>query len=276
MAYNHKTNTIQMLTNTLAREKSGMKNSNIYVSFLSYIDPESLSLKGVTVIGNEKTNSYIHSTLGLDNMTFRGMPQKMIINPDNSTTVLQEEMTVYTTYSSKGGISNIQTVLGNIGVTEIANDGTEQNGYAIMKRQSEGGKKEPLYIEGRNKGVWENALFSQRDAEGDLYKSFDYIFTDKNHYVLFNDVPKNIGKGDDEKKRKSTTDISKLNTIYYALENGKVSKHYLFGEPTEKKESNALMIEASHYLKNTNTYATVMTEHLKRNWITKIVWVTFE
>ena len=275
MQFNRNTNTIQMLTNTLARHKTGFKNASIYVSFLSYIDPESLALKGVNVIGNEKVNEYVHHTLGLD-MDYTGMPQQMIINPDNSTTVLQEEMTVLTTYSSKGGVSRIETVLGNIGVTEIASDGTEKYGYAIMKRQLETGTKDALYMEGRNKGIWDNDMYASMQTRENQYKSFDYIFTEKNHYLLFNDIPQNITKNEDEKKRKNTNDISKLNTIYYSLENGKVNKHYLFGEPTGKKESTALLIEASHYMKSTNTYATLMTERKGRKWTKKIAWIHFD
>jgi hypothetical protein len=93
-------------------------------------------------------------------------------------------------------------------------------------------------------------------SEYNSYLSYDYVATDKNRYVFFNDNPKNFEKEEDETKRKAVVNAEKLNTICYSLNGSAVNKFYLFGEPG-KSQSTSCHIEASDFQKSTNTYATI-------------------
>jgi hypothetical protein len=66
MAYNHNTNTIRLLTMSFAKGKLsffGNAALGMYLSFLSYIDPETLTLKKVVPLAGQKIDEYVHKTL---------------------------------------------------------------------------------------------------------------------------------------------------------------------------------------------------------------------
>ena len=273
MVYDHANNRLVMLTNTLAEEKSSSKS---YVSFISYIDPEDLSLKGVNVVTTEKINQYASHVLSKE-LNYHGLPQKLVLNKDNSITVLQEEMSFREIYSAKSGATMAEfTTLGNIGITELGSDGTEKSGYTMMKKQLYVGRLNPLYMAGRSKGIWLNSHFARNNVDDNLFMSYEYIHTDNGNYVLFNDDPKNDKRGEDEIKRKTTANTDYMNTICYTLKDGVATKSYLFGEPDGKRNTRACYIEASEYNKNTNTYTTVVSEQHGRKYDSKIAWIHFD
>ena len=273
IVYDRKNNRLVMLTNTLAETKS---SSTTYVSFLSYIDPENLSLKGVNILSNEKVNEYAHKELNTK-LDYTGLPQKLVLNRDNSITVLQEEMTFKEVYSEKSGATLGQyTYMGNIGITEVGTDGVEKNGYVMMKKQFYVGKLNSMYMAGRDKGLWSNDIFSRRSANDDQFMSYEYINTDKGSYVLFNDNPKNDKKGNDQIKRKLAENTDYMNTICYFIKDGGAKRSYLFGEPKGKKYTIACDIEASDYDKKTNIYTTIVSEQHGRKYDSHIAWIHFE
>ncbi len=272
MVYNHNSNSIVMLTNTLAEKKS---KSNNYVSFLSYIDPENLALNGVHVVSNEYVNRYAHDKLNIE-MNYAGLPQKVIVNSDNTLTVLQEDMSTQEVYSSRGGHVATYTFLGNIGVTEIGNDGKEKAGYALMKKQMYGGELNPLYMAGRDKGLWVNESYSSRYVDDNLFLSYEYIHTPTDSYVLFNDNPKNNKKSESKKKRKATTNTDYINTICYKLKDGTATRTYLFGEPEKKKKSRACYIETSYFDRKTNTYVTIESDENGSKYNSYVIWMHFD
>ena len=274
MTYNHVSNTIELLTLSFATGKPNWftaGGTNYYVSFISFIDPEALQLKSVKPLLGEKINEYAHNTLQLK-LDYHGLPQQMIINKDNSITVLSEEMTKEVVQNQQGEVVSANTYLGAIGMSELNEDGTEKNGFVIIKMQMAGGLFKELYISDRSKGRW---AFLPGAAEYNAYISYDYINTDKNRYIIFNDNPKNFDKDEDQRKRKMVVNINKLNTICYSL-NGSVDKSYLFGNPEDKDQSFSCMIESSDYMKSTNSYATVLIERNGHDREAKLVWITFD
>jgi len=275
MAYNHATNTIRLLTLSFAKGKVnffGTGAMGLYLSFLSYIDPETLMLKKVAPIVGQKINDYAHDNLNTK-LDYRGLPQAMVINKDNSTTILSENQEQQITVDQNGNIVSAVTILGTIGVNEINEDGTEKSGYAIQKLQAAAGLFDPLYMADRNKGRWS---FQNGAADYNSYLSYDYISTDKNRYIIFNDNPKNFDKDEDQRTRKVVVNINKLNTILYNLNSNSVNKSYLFGDPESKDQSNSCHIEASDFQRATNTYATIMVEREGHDRQAKMVWLTFE
>jgi len=163
--------------------------------------------------------------------------------------------------------------MGGIGESELNPDGTEKSGYWIRKAQQADGLYEPLYISARTKGRWS---FLKGFADHNSYLSYDYINTDKNRYIIFNDDNKNFDKEEDEKKRKTVVKVNKLNTICYVLGGKGVNKSFLFGDPGDKSQSNSLHIDASDFDKSTGTYATIMVERDGRDRNAKLVWIKFE
>ena len=275
MEYNRTNNTIQLMTLSFTKGRvSFMGNEAMgqYMSIMSYIDPETLELKGVKPMAGNKVNEYVRNNVNAKR-DYRGLPQQMVINKDGSTTVLSEEQTQEITVDQNGNMVQALTLLGAIGINELNADGTEKNGYAMLKMQAAGGLFNPLYISSRSKGRW---AYTQGAADYNSYLSYDYVNTDKGRYIIFNDNPKNFDKDEDQKSRKVVTNVNKLNTICYSLNGDKVNKFYLFGNPEDKDQSNSCHIEASDTDPVTGTYATIMIERNGRDRQAKMVWVKFE
>jgi hypothetical protein len=276
MVYDRKNSRLVMLTNTVASEK---RSTTTYASFLSFIDPEDLSLKGVKIINNEKVNAYARNTNDVD-LKFHGLPQKFVINPDNSITICQEQLTFADVVRTQNGIPvgtvAEYTYLGNIGITEIDADGGEKAGYAMMKKQLYVGKLGALYMASRDNGRWTNNRFSKKFTDDNLFMSYQYIHTNNGNYVLFNDVPKNDKKEEDQIKRKLANNTDYINTICYTIKDGVAKRSYLFGEPTGKNETKACYIDAADYDKNSKIYTTVLSEQHGRKYDSRIAWIYFE
>jgi len=274
MAYNHSNNTIQMLALAFSRGRMSVFGNSArgeYMSLMSYIDPESMDLKSVKPLAGAKVNEYVHRALNSD-MNYTGLPQQMVINKDNSTTIHSEMQMQEMTVDQNGNIVSSMTYLGAMGVNELEADGTERAGYAILKNQAAGGLLDPLYISARSNGRWQYIVGA---ATHNAYISFDYVNTDKGRYIIFNESNKNIDR-DEDKRRKVVMNVNKLNTLCYSLNGTTMSKFFLFGEPADDSKSSSCQISTSDFDKNTGTYATVMIEREGRDRSAKIVWVKFE
>jgi len=277
MSYNHNDNSLQLLTLSYTTGEVAFftgRGRTKYMSFLSSIDPETLELKSVKPLGGQKINEYAHTVLNTD-LDYHGLPQQMIINKDNSTTILCEEIRLraVTTRTQHSTYTRYYTDLGGIGVSEINSDGTEKSGYWIRKQQEADGLYEPLYISSRGKGRWS---YLQGFADHNSYLSYDYIYTDKNRYIIFNDDNANFDRDEDEKKRKTVRKVGKLNTFCYSLNGTGVNKSFLFGDPGDNDVSNSVHIDASDIDKATGTYCTIMVERDGKDRQAKMVWIKFE
>jgi hypothetical protein len=164
-------------------------------------------------------------------------------------------------------------MMGGIGVNELNPDGSEKSGYWIRKMQEANGLFDPLYISARARGRWS---YLQGFAEHNSYMSYDYVGTEKNRYIIFNDDDKNFDREEDEKKRKVVIKTKKLNTICYSLNGPGVNKFFLFGDPGDEDKSNSLHIDASDYDKENNVYATLMVERERKDRVAKLVWIKFQ
>ncbi|MBN9481950.1 MAG: hypothetical protein BGO70_15370 [Bacteroidetes bacterium 43-93] len=278
MQYNPGTGMIQLLTLTQRSSSSKIfsgKTTNYYLILMQNIDPETLTIISSKPLTVDKADAYAKNHLK-NAKGFWGLPQQMVINSDNSTTILMEEMSQEEIRGSRGGTS-YRTYLNNIGVTELDTKGTETDGYAINKVQMANGIIDPLYISKKSKGLWS---FRGGMAQGwsmgivtnNAFLSYDYLNANNKKYIIFNDYPENFEK-EDTRKYKTVVAISDASTVCYELNNGKIDKFYLFGKPNDDDEANFCYIESSHFLKETNTYATLMVEKRGRKKNAKIAWV---
>lgn len=286
MHYNPSTKLLQVLTITVTQKKAQfMKGlSTYYLALMTYLDPETLKAVAVKPLEGKMVSADLMKNAGKED-PYSGVPQDMIINNDNTTTVLMEEMRLEQTYNN-GILVSEKTFLNNIGIEELDQKGEELHGYGITKSQLASGYIPNLYLAQKGKGYWSygnagtghvvHSGFSMTGGGNtNAFMSFDYVNTDKARYILFNDAPKNIDK-DATDKRTTVQAVSNTHTMCYKLDNGKVTRSYLFGEPKDDNTNSFCYIEASNYQKETKTYATIVVERVKRDKETRIVWVKFE
>ena len=275
MLYNHSNNKLQLMTLSLTKSKHHLfteKVTKYYLSLISYLDPETLNLLDLKQLSGGKINAYGIQNID-KNYEYNGIPQHMIINKDNTTTILSEEIrevTIKKQWNSSpmgpqyhNNMHNVgqKTYLGPIGISELSDTGAELRGYAISKKQQAEGQFPMLYISERSKGIF--AYPSKKSPSSshlmnsyvNQFLSYDYINAPNGRYVIFNDLPGNTDKEEDDDSRKTVTSVSATNTICYKLNDPKMDKFYLFGEPDGKKESTFCYIESSDYTTIRNFFA---------------------
>jgi len=295
MLYNHNTNKLLLMTVTyhnsgpLGAMAWGPMNMDYYskkevscITLLNQIDPESLKLEATKPVIAEKVNAY--GRLNIDKeYEFDGVPQNMVLNKDNTVTILMEDLANVTqrrSYSMgnrvEHGQTTVKSYLGPVGVAELSETGDEQSGYAIAKKQEADGTLPILYMAGRSNGVFQYSHPIGNHTDDNQFLSYDYIYTGKNRYVIFNDLMSNSEKDEDEEKRKTVAKISKTNTMCYQLNNLKMDQSFLFGKPEDKSTSTHCYIQSSDFNKDLNVYATLIEERDGKSIVGKIAWVTFD
>lgn len=274
LKYNPGTNMLQLFTLTYTTSKRG---TNYYLPLMNYIDPESLFIISNKTVTGKMPEEYLERNFNYDK-GLSGLPQSMYINPDNSTTIITEEIIqAITRNANTGQIVGAQTTLGCVGVIELDEKGNEKDGRAIIKSQVAPGLIEAFYTDKRSKGIWSYVNSGLKMMPTTAFLSYEYINTGKNQYVFFNDYPENFSKDEEkERKRKMVTGISNTNAICYKLKYAGFDKSYLFGAPTSDKQSTFCYIEAGDYFPKTSTYATLIVERDGRKKQSKIAWINLD
>jgi hypothetical protein len=276
MEMNPGTGMIQMMTLTYMKSKSKFFSgvtSNYYLTLMHYIDPESLYIVSTKPVMSDKVVEYAKRFHG--KKPYAGLPQQMVINKDNSTTILQEE-TYKEIVTQNGKVVSVKTFLGSVGISQLDTKGNETDGYAVNKVQMAMGDIDPLYISHKSKGHWFYRRGGPLVFDNNAFMSFDYLNTDKNSYIIFNDYLSNYHQDEDERKKKVVTTINNASTICYRLNNGKIERSFLFGAPKEDNECKHTYIESSHYQKDDNTYAALIIDRDGKKKEAKIAWVKFK
>ena len=244
MLYNKKNNQLELRTKSLSDSKTKRltgTTTRFYLSLIMYIDPETLNIISAKPINGQMVNEYGTAHIDKD-YEFTGVPNKMFINKDNTTSVIMEK-----TASMEG-----KSFLKDIGVSVLADSGIEASGYAIAKSQQE------------THGI-DNAQFM----------SYDYISTPKGNYLLFNDMVSNIGKDEDDSRRRKVSAASLTNSVGYRLNNNSLERLFFFGEPGDNS-STFSYTSGTDYNEGANTYATIIIERTGRKKEARLAWVTFE
>ncbi len=297
MLYNHGTNKIQLMTVTyrksgpLANVAWGVgatdfgyynKHELSCITLLSIIDPETLKLESTKPVIAEKVDAYGKQNIDKD-YEFDGVPQNMVLNKDNTITILMEDLTnvterrMYATGTGmEHGRTSIKTYLGPVGICELSGSGDEVGGYAIAKKQQAEGTLPILYMAGRNNGVFQYPMTQGIKSDDNQFLSYDYIYTGKGRYVIFNDLPSNAKKDEDEEKRKTVAKVSRTNTMCFQLNGTKIDRSFLFGKPEDGSASTYCYIQSSDFNKDLNVYATLIEERDGKSIVGKIAWVTFD
>lgn len=260
---------LQLFTITFLKKKG---NKSTYLPLITYIDPKSLFIVKVVPLKSEYASTQVKDRFK-EKKPFAGMPQHMIINKDYSTTIVQEEMSK--TQDMHGSrLVTLETVLGNIGITQIDQSGKETIGYAAKKNQKAIGDISVFNLWDRERGLW---VLQQSYARGNNtpFFSFDYVNTTSGKYLIFNDYPENFHKKDGS-KIKTVAAASNMNSVYYELKAGFFEKHFLFAAPKGETDLKFANIASAHFMDATSTYATLMVERDGRKKQARIAWVKFK
>jgi len=254
------------------------------IALLNYIDPETLALISTQPITGAKIDAYGRQNIDKE-YEFDGVPQNMILNKDKTTTILMEELTnIKKSHGHTGNpmttshLANMTytTELGPVGISELDETGAEIRGYAISKLQQAQGTLPILYMSGRSKGLFAYPQSISHKSNNNEFLSYDYVNAPNGRYVIFNDLPGNSDKEEEDDRRKKVTSVSATNTMCYKLNDPKMDKFYLFGEPDDKHNSTFCYIESSDYNQDINTYATLIVERDGRSKSARIAWVKFQ
>ncbi len=244
LLYNKNTDRLQLRIRTLEESKfkrTAQTTTRYYLSLISYFDPETLDITYIAPLAARKVAEYAQSHIGSD-YSYSGVPKKMTINIDKTTSVLMEE-----SYSGQG-----RAGLGAIGVSILSDTGAEISGYAISKKQ-----------------VTYNNIDNRR------FMSYDYVSIPNGNYVIFNDAASNIEKDESDAGRRKVAAASLTNAVAYKLSENNIDRMYLFGAPKDNS-SVFCYTDGTDFDKTTRVYATVMVERTGREKQARIAWVTFE
>lgn len=276
MTYNPASGMLQMLTLTYLQKKSNMwtgTQTTTYLPLMTYIDPKTLQVVKAAVLSQEYASTRVKEAFG-EKKPFSGMPQYMVVNKDNSTSVIVEEF-FKTQQVNYGQTKTLSTQLGHIGITEFDMSGKETIGYAAKKAQKASGDMGVFNLMDRRKGKWSYIQPASLIGDNTPFFSFNYVNTQKGKYLIFNDFPENFGKRDKDKINEVDA-ASNMHTVYYELKNGLFEKHYLFGTPGGKDRLKFANIQSADVQDATNTYAVLMIDRDGKRKEAHIAWVTFE
>lgn len=289
MRYNAETKTYQLFTASQADKKNSSDESKTYRLVLTSIDPENMTIRFSKFIPSLKLSEYSRKHLDEKN-GYDGMPQDIIVNKDNSVTILQEETeeivkTSMTTFGPMGGQSgggfttSTHTTryynIFNVGVLNLDANGMETNGIVIPKYQRVHTSTGIFNHAYKNKNT---VSFTPLPGMGSYantgFFSFEYLNATNGNYVLFNDLPQNFDKKENE-ERKKVEAVTATNTVCYKLTNGVPEPFYLYGTPEGKNDTRFAQISTGNFLKQNNTYAAMIIDNFGKKKVARIAWATF-
>lgn len=251
------------------------------MALISYIDPESLQIIKKVLLPYDGIVGYA-SSKGVGPDEFSGMPVNMILNSNNTSTILLEEKTETT--SSRSASTTIS--LDRIGVVTLDNTGKDVEAYAIYKNQVASGQPMGnMYLAKRGKGLWsyrKRVGFSMAaPADNRSFYSYDYVNTATNNsYIIFNDNAENYNNGVPrvwaDKIGKGVVAVSSSATVFRKINNSSITAGFLYGGNPDKDQTAFCNVESSHFRKETGTYAALMVKRNKKEKKAYIAWVTLE
>ncbi len=210
---------------------------------------------------------------------FAGRPENMVINADNSISILMEETMVSKTSNSRGTRSGGYKMINQTGISVYSDAGVELNGYWCNKSQINNNlsaQKEMCYREhGRWYAARSKPFLGMFENNADQYCSYEYIETSKGKYVLYNELPENFEK---YFKRQPDAIRTYSNTVALlwklgATENDKLKS--LYGSYSADKHS-FNYIFSGNYDKSTNTYTTVAIDVNGKEKNAHVIWMDLD
>ncbi len=195
---------------------------------------------------------------------FTAMPQDMVLNGDNTITILSEEM------------KDFITARGYIAVNDLTDTCSELRGYVISKVQY---ANQHTMLLRHSMLLYERRIGYNDDItsiDNNLGSSYTYCDAPSGRYIIFNDMDENFDKKEADTRRAALKQTSEGSAVCCKLEEGKVEKFYLYGEP-KKRKTTYINLEASSYDNNSHTLAAlVYNADDARLENINVAWITFE
>jgi|GEM_PF-3928358 len=250
LSYHPQNNTLYLLSTSIVDKKmkitlAGGNTDVYYDSYLYTIDPNTLSATSFTALRFDAANQYAKKSL--KSQGFFGIKPAVELNSDGTITMIPKEE--YTISNNLGGIAFQANYITSLGISLLDKDSKETDGYAMKVRER-------------------SRAFTYTYAD-ESYYSYKYINTGKTQYLFLNDLAENFDIPEANKPHSITT-ISDSHCILYTMQDGKITKSYLFGNPTNPKEGNFASISTIKK-DNNNTIALIKVNGKTEQ--AQVVWV---
>ncbi len=273
MAYNYTTGQVQLLIVAYTKTK---RNKEYYVSYFCNINPATLDVAGVKEVSNEKVTAFARNSLGAEgDGDYMGVPQCFVLNSRNEPVIIKQVLVMIYHTTSKGATYRAGTAFGSIGISEMANDGSEKQSYLVKHTSATRMDLGAMYIKDINTGKWDNAFISRKMGTNIQFHSFRYVIGKKNNYIIHLAHKKEIDNPDNDKMHKKDFAESKNNAAYCTMRNGNISNDFLFGKPVGKKDKTTCFMDAADQ-NDDGLFATIIIEQKGKKTEHKIAWVSFE
>jgi hypothetical protein len=245
-AYNPGTDKLEIVITSL---QPGRKVGLYYVnSALFFVNPYDLTLSFGENLSCKKLDYFCHRQLGMTE-GFVGIPEKMIIEPDFTTTLVYDGSSMTVQYGQAVAAD------AGIGILHLDTAGNEVDGYVAVRRQ-----KTSTGAGGGNIAL--------------KYFGYNYFSAEGKEYLIYNDIPENVEKPLNEAPHPMSS-IGDANAILHQLEHEKIESAYLFGIPERKRQTMFIVTNCSCYDPASGTYATIVVDK-KEGKKGKIAWVSFK
>lgn len=223
---------------TQVRTKKGFSEfKDQFVSYTGVLEPD-MTIRSFAPLVYSEANRFL--ALNKDSASkFRGVPLRMYTNKFGVTTILSENDKWVRSFE---GAYTERTLMGDICLTKIDDEGKETSGIVVPKQQS---LMNLLYPE---ELVWRKTtkyLFRdyQEQADDNQFASVECLSNRNDNYLFFNDYVSNEGKTLKD-KRDNVLYYEKAEAICYKVNgNDEIERQYLFGKPGTD-ESRALLLES--------------------------------
>lgn len=255
---------VLLLTNATGK---GTKTPGVDMQ-LSYLDANTLDEYRHQPLSLDKISAYAQEKLKYTD-PYTGVPQRMMITDDGKTTLLFENIALFTSGGTNAW-NNMHTNMNDIGVLTLDSNGIVQSGLAQIKMQIANGLYDPLFLYRRKKGQW---MFRNRIQALNTtpYLSFDYLNTTHGNYILFNDYLAYLDPGGVYTDKKPLRYLIEANVVCY---NTAGERLFLFGTP-ETYKGYYCMLGASDYKQEKSQYVTILITRKGETRQANIAWVQF-
>jgi hypothetical protein len=246
------------------------KTSN-YAFFLQPINPDDLTLLPLFSLPTQKADEYFVTNVKPNSKTgFQGMPQNYLVDQSGNHMVLFQNTILKSSSSSR------QTFFNEIAITSFDKGGKELYGFIIpCNYYLDGSHVQFTYYDGK-KGYKPGLAWTGSGFPRYWLFHIDMVSSKKFNYIFMNNRPDNFEDPDNIKKKQMMT-LSSLTATYYKLQtNGELTKDYLFGKPSKTNANQFCNFNASDFNPLTGQYVTIVTQEIKGDKISKVVWFNLD
>lgn len=268
--FNPFSNSLNILLTTLqtAVLKDGLKpvTEQLFVPYMLMYDQADFNNFQSKAVANMRANNYRKQLTGTIN-EFKPAAIRSFTNTNGVTTIISEEHKVHAYYK---GLPSKYTCLGNIGITQLNEQGEEIWGtvlpkvhyidYSMLPREHAYRHCAKKLFQGEHDKTYE-----------EQFSGFDCHTANKNFFIVYNDLKANFDK-------KISVPLDTLYTyqnahaMYHKMGRKKeLSKNYLLGTPVEN-ESRSAMIESADFDEKTGTYTTLFVYRKDEKYSVHIAW----